>query len=289
MQHTDPEKTSRDAILIARVHTFFASLLGFLGFKVAPDTTVETMLDELLGWFGLAQSVRRDPHGATAKIWWDAFTRAWDDEDAGKAGVRADAAAAEFGKRFLPVADESRDTYDEQDLAAMRAELDDADKFKAEICAALDGTGTGFVFHWAKAVGELRSERDALLKANEHHAREVENLRIQKAALTAAWTDASANMQSALGCDNDANFLYVAKELRKERDELKSLLFSAIVPLPKPERVESGQRWLFPMACTGAGKVPGTYYFRDAFNQAEYEATEIDIDSGLYLGTKEGA
>lgn len=202
--------------------------------------------------------------------------------------MRADAAAAEFGKRFLPVADESRDTYDEQDIAAMRAEINDADNFKAEICSAIAGTGGEFVFHWARVVDELRSERDALLKANEHHAREVENLRIQKDILTAAWTDASANMQSALGCDNDANFLYVAKELRKERDELKSKLSCAIVPLSKPERVEPGQRW-FHVAIVD--EVFADDDKRASFDNSNYTPPVGDMLFNLewvYVGTKEG-
>jgi hypothetical protein len=178
MQNSTPDDATGDSVLLARVHTFLVALLSFLGFGVLPTATIVDMLDELTGWLEMAKAIRRDPQGATARIWWDAFKIAWQDDESETAGRRADLAAGEFGKRFLPVnAEDDRDTLNTEDFNALREELDKQTQIAAE----------------------LRSEREALLEVVTHHADEIMAMRVK--------------------------------------------LANAIVPLPKPERVESGQRW----------------------------------------------
>lgn len=193
-----PDDATGDGVILARVHTFLTALLAFLGFGHIPDATVAGMLDELTGWLNMAKAIRRDPQGATARIWWDAFKEAWKGSHSSKAAESADVAAAEFGKRFLPIADDGRDTFDTADFEALRVECDRLD---ANI-ALLESKNDDLQHN----LDTMAAERSALLKANAHHANEIE-------------------------------------ALRHERDELKAQLAGAIVPLPKPECVEEGQRW----------------------------------------------
>lgn len=195
-----PDNATGDSVILARVHTFLAALLTFLGFGNVPDMTVAGMLDDLTGWLDMAKAIRRDPQGATARIWWEAFKDAWKSVPSPEAGTCADAAVAEFGKRFLPVADDGRDTFDTADFEALRVECDRLDANIAILESRADDL--------QQNLDSIIAERNALLKTNAHHASEVELL-------------------------------------RQERDELKTQLAGAIVPLPKPERVAPGQRWLW--------------------------------------------
>jgi len=379
-----------NAELITRVHAFLCALLAFLGFNVLPNETTFDMLDTLKQWLADAKAVRHDPQGATAKIWWDAFKSAWipaDDKSKSllaystkEASKAADAAAIEFGKRFLPVAEEEdRDTLNTADFDAMRAELDQADRYRSEICNALDGVEGNRAFVHGKVIDELRAERDALLKANAHHASEVEQLRrngseylslvcqalgvdrgadtiatitamrnergriiIENATLANALNGVRAEILApslpddevagvirqivgerdalhiatcdALGWLADARFDRFAalKFLRQERDklksevesvrdnidstcarhlltgtdytnktfvigekldELKAQLAGAIVPLPKPERVEQCQRWAF------------VYEPLDSESMRAHPIAMLNNPRWLYLGT----
>jgi hypothetical protein len=235
MQINQPDDTTGDSVTLARVHTFLAALLSFLGFGVLPTATIADMLDELTGWLEMAKSIRRDPQGATARIWWDAFKDAWRNDHVEGAARSADNAIAEFGKRFLPVnAEDDRDTLNTEDFNAMREELDKQTQIAAE----------------------LRSERDVLLKANEVHARE--NLALHKRSMHTL-NEIDAVISNALGLDEDASFnrINALVGLQKERDELRTKLASAIVPQPKPERVEPGQRYAILCTCTESGDVSG--------------------------------
>ncbi len=211
---TKPDDATGDSVTIdefcTRVRTFLCALLTFLGFNALPNETTLDMLNTLTQWLADAKTVRRDPQGATAKIWWDAFKTMWaiPKMSASEAGVYADKAANEFGKRFLPVAEEDRDTLNTADFDAMRAELDQADRYRGEICDAIEGRPGERAFMHPRIIDELRAERDALLASNKHHATEIEIV-------------------------------------RRERDELKAQLAGAIVPLPKPKKIEPGQKWAY--------------------------------------------
>jgi regulator of replication initiation timing len=171
MQSNQPDDATGDSVTLARVHTFLAALLTFLGFGYIPDATVAGMLDELTGWLDMAKAVRRDPQGATARIWWEAFKTLWTDENmtAADCAKNADAAASEFGKRFLPVNDDGRDTFDTADLEALRTECDKLDANIALLESKTDDL--------QQNLDGVIAERDALLKANAHHASENEALR----------------------------------------------------------------------------------------------------------------
>lgn len=238
-----PDDATGDGVILARVHVFLAALLAFLGFGHIPDPTVAGMLDELAQWLDGASKIRRDPQGATARIWWEAFklvnSSIKPDQSealALAAGQFADAAASEFGKRFLPVADDDHDTLSTADFDTMREELDQADRYRQEICDALDGREGERAFLHPRIIDGLRVENAALLKANQHHASEIETVRIDIAAMKVALAD---------GADSIGKLLSLNSELEKERDELKRVLASAIVPQPKPERVAAGQLWAY--------------------------------------------
>lgn len=256
MQIKRPDDATGDSVILARVHAFLAALLSFLGFRVLPTVTIADMLDELVGWLEMAKAIRRDPQGATARIWWDAFKMAWNPER-GTIFARnvANESVAEFGKVFLPVAEEDRDTLNTADFDAMRAELDQADRYRGEIVDAIDGRPGERAFMHPRIIDGLRAERDALLKANAHHAFEI--------ALERAFN----------------------KKLKEERDELKTRLAGAIVPLPKPERVEPGQRWAIVMGTANDCRHGSEMYeFIDA-DGSSYFANEDDLAKAHYLGT----
>lgn len=319
MQTDRPDDATGDSVTLARVYAFLAALLAFLGFGVAPDESVSTALDKLFVWLDGASKIRRDPQGATARIWWDMF-KAVMLESRGKkeyAAQLADESVDEFGKRFLPVADDERDTLNTGDLDAMRAELDEADRYRQEICDALDGVTAPRRFVHAQIVDELRAEREALLVANKHHASEIETLRGQRqkdlaemAQLANALDGVRAAILAPSLPDGDVpgvirqiveerNGLHIAicdasgmphtqrfdriasvAALRTERDALKAKLASAIVPLPKPERVEPGQRWARISATYGNESV-GTL-----INGVPARNFMIDHSDWIYIGTE---
>lgn len=257
---TKPDDATGDSVtnaeLITRVRTFLCALLSFLGFKVLPVETIVDILDTLEPWLVDAKTIRRDTQGATARIWWDAFKMAWNPER-GTIFARnvANESVAEFGKVFLPVAEEERDTLNTADFDAMRAELDQADRYRGEIVDAIDGRPGERAFMHPRIIDGLRAERDALLKANAHHAIEI--------ALERAFN----------------------KKLKEERDELKTRLAGAIVPLPKPERVEPGQRWAIVMGTANDCRHGSEMYeFIDA-DGSSYFANEDDLAKAHYLGT----
>lgn len=250
-----PDDATGDSVinaeLIARVHVFMAALLTFLGFNVLPTETAFDMLDTLTQWLADAKKIRRDPQGATARIWWDAFKDMWRDDEmtASDCAGNADAAVAEFGKRFLPVAEEDRDTFDTADFEALRVECDRLDANIAILESRADDL--------QQNLDSIIAERNALLKTNAHHASEISALRAQHeefvdAICAAIGVSRDGGYDIVRICrDNarDARHYDEAKleiaTLRQERDELKAQLASAIVPLPKPERVAPGQRWLW--------------------------------------------
>lgn len=243
-----PDDATGDSVILVRVHAFMVSLLAFLEYSSMPTAAVADMLDTLTDWLASAKAIRRDPQGATARIWWDAYQRAKkNDPDPAIAGYEADCDAAEFGKRFLPVAEEDRDTLNTADFDALRIECDRLD---ANI-AILDSRADDL----QQSLDGVVAERDALLKANAHHAIEI--------ALERAFN----------------------KKLKEERDELKTQLAGAIVPLSKPERVEPGQRWAIVMGtandCRHGSKM---YEFIDA-DGSSYFANEDDLAAAYYLGT----
>lgn len=176
-----PDNATGDSVtnaeLIVRVHAFMAALLTFLGFNVLPTETAFGMLDTLTQWLADAKKIRRDPQGATARIWWDAFKDMWRDDEmtASDCAKNADAAAAEFGKRFLPVADDGRDTFDTADFEALRTECDRLDANIALLESRVDDL--------QQNLDAMVAERDALLKTNAHHASETESLRQERDAL----------------------------------------------------------------------------------------------------------
>ncbi len=255
-----PDDATGDSVtnaeLITRVHAFMCALLTFLGFNALPNETVLDMLDTLTQWLADAETVRRDPQGATAKIWWDAFKTMWaiPKMSASEAGVYADKAANEFGKRFLPVAEEDdRDTLNTADFDAMRTELDQADRYRGEICDALDGRPGERMFVHPGIIDELRAERDALLKANAHHASELATCRIQLEERTA------------------------------QRDQLTRDVYGALVPLAKPAVIEPGQRWAMigTVIEYGNSETVATMQDGEWFNRNKM----LDSKKWIYLGT----
>jgi hypothetical protein len=252
------------------VHTFLAALLSFLGFGVLPTATIADMLGELTGWLEMAKAIRRDPQGATARIWWDAFKEAWGAHPTSAAALCADDAIAEFGKRFLPVnAEDDRDTLNTADFDAMREELDKQTQIAAE----------------------LRSERDALLATNAHHAKEIDLLNGSVEALNrtivamrhhyGGTATENIEMKDALDAVRvalkgaslpDADVANAVGVIVQERDELRAKLASAIVPQPKPERVEPGQRWAM-IVTAGAVQARGAI--------AQWEVGDWHVSDGL--------
>jgi hypothetical protein len=216
---TKPDDATVDSVtnaeLITRVHTFLCALLTFLGFKVLPVETIVDMLDTLETWLVDAKTIRRDTQGATARIWWDAFKAAWDGgrKQTEFAERMANEATGVFGRYFLPVAEEDRDTLNTADFDAMRTELDQADRYRSEICNALDGVEGNRAFVHGKVIDELRAERDALLKANAHHASEVEQLRRNGSEYLSL-------VCQALGVDRGADTIATITAMRNERGRI---------------------------------------------------------------------
>lgn len=268
MQTNQPDDVTGDSVTLARVHTFLTALLSFLGFGVLPTATIADMLDELTGWLEMANAIRRDPQGATARIWWDAFKDAWRNDHVEGAARSADNAIAEFGKRFLPVnAENDRDTLNTADFDAMRDELDKQTQIAAE----------------------LQSERSALLETNAHHANEIEEVRAKmKEYLNELdwrakhFDGVFARLYNAASCDVGAQIVDVVQSLRDERDELRTKLASAIVPLSKPERVEPGQRWAFVFTA----KHETTLSTAWAWETNDGKRFYTNADADFYLGTE---
>jgi hypothetical protein len=272
MQNPTPDGATGDSVTLTRVHTFLAALLSFLGFGVLPTATIADMLEELTGWLEMAKSIRRDPQGATARIWWDAFKDAWNVHPTSAAALCADDAIAEFGKRFLPInTEEDRDTLNTADFDAMRDELDKQTQIAAE----------------------LRSERDALLKTNAHHASEIESLhaKIKQYSDELDWRAKHFDgvftaLYKAAGCDFGAQIVDVVQLIRDERDELRTKFACAIIPLPKPERVEPGQRWAH-ITTIRAIVPPNDEHIE--FVETDYSpwvGAPIRNDNWYYLGTE---
>lgn len=319
-----PDNATGDSVtnaeLITRVHAFMVALLTFLGFNILPTETVFDMLDTLTQWLADAKRIRRDPQGATARIWWDAFKEAWKDSCSSEAAKSADAAAAEFGKRFLPVADEhDRDTFDTADFEALRTECNRLDANIAILESRADDL--------QQNLDAIVAERNALLKTNAHHSNEIEVLRQERDKLKKLRSDDLLEMASvanaldgvraailapslpddevagairqivgerdalhvatrdALGWPADARFdgWAALKSIRIERDELKAQLAGAIVPLPKPERVEPGQRWAIAMTANEQTANAKFVTFTDG-SGCGYTAFPEDLACSYYLG-----
>lgn len=69
--------------------------------------------------------------------------------------------------------------------------------------------------------------------------------------------------------------------------DAREKLATAIIPLPKPEKVEAGQKWAFVMTAK-SGLEPGNRYLAGRFADSErkdYAAFHGDLLSGFYLGT----
>jgi hypothetical protein len=172
----------------------------------------------------------------------------------------------------------------------MRAELDQADRYRGEICDAIDGRAGERTFLHPRIIDELRAERDALLKANAHRANEIENVRKEYASFREAIYGASG-VPDGKGYDIIQIYRDSTKDalslirVTEERDELKAQFARAIVPLPRPERVEPGQRWAIVMGTASDCRCGSTIYkFIDA-DGSPYFANEDDIAKSYYLGT----
>ena len=73
----------------------------------------------------------------------------------------------------------------------------------------------------------------------------------------------------------------------KEGESIIDAAKRAIIPLPKPEKVEPGQRWAFVMKAT-SGPEDGNVYLAGRFRNAwgnHYGALVDDVRTGFYLGT----
>lgn len=299
MANGQPDDATGDGVILARAHTFLAALLAFLGFKNLPTDTVATMLDDLTGWLDMAKAVRRDLQGVVTKFWRDAFFEAWKAQDAAKASDAADAAVVEFNKRFLPVNADDRDTLDTADFDSLREQLDEADRYKSEICDALDGRDGAKGFYHAQLVEQLRAERDAILRANAHHASEIEQLRNERDALKkvravdlsemATLANALDGVRVAINGKSlpDVDVPNAVAVIVQERDALRAQLASAIVPLPKPERVESGQLWSMLLLCDwphADGK--GGTFFKPNGERIELWPRDIQDSALQFTGTR---
>jgi hypothetical protein len=68
--------------------------------------------------------------------------------------------------------------------------------------------------------------------------------------------------------------------------DAREKLSHAIIPLPKPEKVEAGQKWAFVMKAIEKGSSPprvvGTFIDSNGSSWCAYQS---DLDTGLYLGT----
>jgi hypothetical protein len=76
-----------------------------------------------------------------------------------------------------------------------------------------------------------------------------------------------------------------AGDIRRDRDELLVKLETAIIPQPKPERVEPGQKWAFVMTAKSTVSEFGCARFTSTDEaQNEYLADSVERDAGFYLG-----
>jgi hypothetical protein len=70
----------------------------------------------------------------------------------------------------------------------------------------------------------------------------------------------------------------------KEGENLVDAAKRVIVPLPKPERVEPGQRWAFVMTSESKLDQFGYARFYDASGSPTFTADSKDFEAGFYLG-----
>jgi len=115
---------------------------------------------------------------------------------------------------------------------------------------------------------ECQTEKERADKA-EHDAN---NLRV-------IYSDARASAGLPLQIGEGEN-------LSKWCSDAREKLSRAIIPLPKPEKVEAGQKWAFVMKAIEKGSSPprvvGTFIDSNGSSWCAYQS---DLDTGFYLGT----
>jgi len=176
-----------------KAESLLRRVLIALGYDNADKLTPMDLLTSITAWVSMLYLAKLDAFGRYAHTWWDAFKMFCPVFGPGDSVQHATDAMNAFARMFPPTLsaneESERDTIN--DIAALSEELDK----QTEIVAA------------------LVSEREALLRANEHHASELAACRIQLEERTA------------------------------QRDQLIRDVYDALVPLVKPERVEPGQMW----------------------------------------------
>jgi hypothetical protein len=148
-----------------KAESLLRSVLIALGYDNADKLTPTDLLTSVTAWVSMLRYAKLDTFGRYAAIWWEAAKLLFATHHMSIVTERATEAMHAFVRMFPPTIsmdeESERDTIN--DLAALSKELDG----QTEIAAA------------------LLSERDALLRANEHHAGEVVALRKELAAARA--------------------------------------------------------------------------------------------------------
>lgn len=214
------------------------AILVALGYENAGALRGADLIAGITAWVTLLITMKREPGGSYASFWARAFLDVCKDLPVDDAAECADNMTNQFARRYPPmlddvaIDDDSRDT--QSDLQSAMAELDKQ----------------------TQLVWQLESERNALLRANEHHASELATCRIQLEERTAQ-----------------------RDQFMRAMDKMDGTL----VQVAKPERVEPGQRWA--MVCEVAAYQPNELSVTMT-NQEWFGTAAIRGDSNWhYLGT----
>lgn len=262
------------------------SVLGIVGVETL--STHDVML-AIKSWHDMFVLMKRDKDGAYARIWWEALKLVYDPRAPVKDAAQfADVALNAFASRFPPMLDDDRPTYDDQDFADMRAELE-RQTIVAEGLAnerdSLIADVNGLRVSWLqlqKANIGLTDQCDIMKKDNDS----LLGIKREYDRLCDAIREHLPLLDSLEGDDGTMTPVVVAHGARIRA--LEKQLASAIVSLPKPERVEPGQRWAFLFTAVETTS-DHRYYFEDprAWNTYYFERSELfNRESAYYLGTE---
>lgn len=216
-----------------KAESLLRRVLVALGYDNADKLTPMDLLTGITAWVSMLQFAKLDTFGRYAQTWWEAFKMFVPVFGPADSAQHATDAMNAFARMFPPTLsaneESERDTIN--DIAALSEELDK----QTEIVAA------------------LVSEREAMLRANEHHASELATCRIQLEERTA------------------------------QRDQLIRDVYGALVPLAKPASIEPGQRWAMigTVIEYGDSETVATMQDGEWFNRNKM----LDSAKWLYLGT----
>jgi hypothetical protein len=124
-----PSDTNIDASQIDRrdfadrAEVVLRRILAALGYDNGNRLTALDVLVGIEAWLSLLLTMKRDPSGSYARVWWEAFKEFLRAHTLEKSKELATAATNAFASLFPPFLEE-RPTYDDKDFADMRAELE---------------------------------------------------------------------------------------------------------------------------------------------------------------------